>query len=154
MFFYFYNQFSFLNPIVVYVLLLFCGLQPGLSLFILSKIQLLVIFKYSQKSYYFFFIPSSFLSPSAVQFHQNLLKMFLFVPFFSNDPCQHTLLFFSVKWVTGSSPAAVCLVDFQCIIVKDVNYLGISSGTGVLGGSNIKDNDKSIYPFFSTASLG
>ena len=48
MFFYFYNQFSFLNPIVVYVLLLFCGLQPGLSLFILSKIQLLVIFKYVQ----------------------------------------------------------------------------------------------------------
>ena len=45
-------------------------------------------------------------------------------------------------------------MDFQCIIVKDVNYLGISSGTGVLGGSNIKDNDKSIYPFFSTASLG
>ena len=38
-------------------------------------------------------------------------------------------------------------MDFQCIIVKDVSYLGISSGTGVLGGSNIKDNDKSIHSF-------
>ena len=33
--------------------------------------------------------------------------------------------------------------------MKDVRSLGTSSGTAVLRGSNIRDNDKSVYSFFS-----